>query len=311
MTDVPVDVNAPSSRLQWQRLLLALHAVGGKVESINGRAIHELHDRTGVELGTSTAKVAEHKGYITRKLNGKRTLKIELTTAGLDHLTTTLIPRYKIVEPEPEPVVETPTPEPEPVVVAPVVEPEPVVVDKPPKQVTITLTGTPREMMSALRAIEKQTPDSRLDHVIASLHHLDQKVEALETGFDEMARMVDMVEALHAVWIGEPDDEARSNVAIPGPATNGTGNNGTRRRRTNSISKVTESNAALRKVTNKDWRDLYRAAAEQGCLLTPVSNGHIKITYPNGETRQLPGTPSEYRGLKNQRAEMRRQGIAV
>lgn len=311
IAQLPYDVNAPSERLQWHRVLLALHQVGGKVESLSGLAARELMDRTGVKLGNPPTPIsnAEAKGFLTRKLNGKRTYKIELTDAGRDHLTTTLIPRYK-VEPEPEP-----TPElevvPEPVAELPAIVERQVVVKEEDsrQQVSITLTGTPREMAKVLTLIDKAAPDSRLDGMVASVHHLDRRVDGMSADIDAMyeshERMVQMVTDLHAVWCGEMNEgDERSNVVLPAAAP-------PKRQRTASISRIADSAAALRKVTNKDWKAMYRSAAEQGCVFTPVSNGHIKVTFPDGSSKQVPGTPSEYRGLKNQRADFRRRGIAV
>ena len=339
------DVNAPSERMQWHRLLLALDAVGGKIDSLGGFAIRDLRDQTGVEIGSSSAAgSAERRGLIARKIKGKRTYRIALTDAGRDLLNTTLIPRYSTITPpsadsvEPAPVdvgqaaadwlterfsesehVEEVGEEEDDGLI--VVEPEPLppvpIVDTG-RQVTVTLTGTPAEITAALATLDAPVvPDSRLDHVASTVHQLDLRVDGLydevEALTSSFARVVDMVQALHDVWIGEPEpDERPTNITIPGALN---GNNAEPapepKQRPRSMSKIAESQVALRAVSNKDWRDLLRSAARQGCTLTIANNGHIRVVYPDGTKGNVSQTPSDFRAIKKQRSVFRQHGIAV
>jgi hypothetical protein len=62
----------------------------------------------------------------------------------------------------------------------------------------------------------------------------------------------------------------------------------------------------LSSVKPKELRDLYQAAEELGCVLEPRAS-HWRITrpgYPGHVTG--PSTASEYRGIANTRAQIRR-----
>ena len=61
---------------------------------------------------------------------------------------------------------------------------------------------------------------------------------------------------------------------------------------------------------NKEIRAIIEEAERQGWRSRPMANGHTRLYGPDGRTQiTLPGTPSDYRSLKNAIADMRRVGF--
>lgn len=55
---------------------------------------------------------------------------------------------------------------------------------------------------------------------------------------------------------------------------------------------------------------LIRSAWAQGCDVVPTKKGHFKVLLPDGNGMVLlPGTPSDYRGIRNARSQLRGHGI--
>ena len=57
------------------------------------------------------------------------------------------------------------------------------------------------------------------------------------------------------------------------------------------------------------WRALVDRARASGWTVAPTRNHHIRWRSPAGTVVISPGTPSEYRGLRNHRALLRRAGL--
>jgi len=61
----------------------------------------------------------------------------------------------------------------------------------------------------------------------------------------------------------------------------------------------------------KDMKQLVKKARAQGWEVTPTRNGHIRFRSPDGHLIFGASTPSEYRGMKNKIADLRRAGLKV
>lgn len=61
----------------------------------------------------------------------------------------------------------------------------------------------------------------------------------------------------------------------------------------------------------REVRDLLDRCADEGCTYELGAGGHWKIRTPTGAIVGLPGTPSEYRGIANSIAELRRAGLTL
>ena len=62
----------------------------------------------------------------------------------------------------------------------------------------------------------------------------------------------------------------------------------------------------------KEYRELERAALAQGWTIQVRKNCHLAWWPPGGGNPVFsPGTPSEYRGIYNFRAKLRRAGLRV
>jgi len=61
----------------------------------------------------------------------------------------------------------------------------------------------------------------------------------------------------------------------------------------------------------KELKKLVKLAEEQGWQVTVTGGNHLCWRSPVGRTVFTPTTPSEYRGLKNAKAWLRREGLVV
>lgn len=71
-------------------------------------------------------------------------------------------------------------------------------------------------------------------------------------------------------------------------------------------------------AVHRDYKPLVKAAEAVGWTLSYARKGHPRLVPPEGWERPdgkpavpliIPSTPSDHRGLKNTRADMRRAGI--
>lgn len=62
------------------------------------------------------------------------------------------------------------------------------------------------------------------------------------------------------------------------------------------------------RVSNKELKVLFSKAQKQGWTVEFTKKCHYKMTAPDGGIVFCPSTPSEYRGMKNLLAEMKRHG---
>ena len=61
-----------------------------------------------------------------------------------------------------------------------------------------------------------------------------------------------------------------------------------------------------------DLRKRVKALRKQGCEVVLTRNSHYRVIGPDGRVvSHFPSTPSDHRGAKNQRAELRRAGFEV
>lgn len=58
-------------------------------------------------------------------------------------------------------------------------------------------------------------------------------------------------------------------------------------------------------------KQLLKALKRQGCLVEHTGSGHIRITLPQGDTIILAHSPSDRRAWLNDRARLRRAGVAL
>lgn len=61
----------------------------------------------------------------------------------------------------------------------------------------------------------------------------------------------------------------------------------------------------------ESYRKLARAARRSGWQITRTGGGHLAWRAPSGTTIYTPATPSGPRSVRNNRAELRRAGLAV
>ncbi len=70
------------------------------------------------------------------------------------------------------------------------------------------------------------------------------------------------------------------------------------------------TNGKGRATMQKEIREIVEEAQRQGWRVRPLKSGHVLLLAPDGKsTATLPGTPSDWRSLKNAIAEMRRAGF--
>lgn len=62
-----------------------------------------------------------------------------------------------------------------------------------------------------------------------------------------------------------------------------------------------------------DIKDIVKAAGKQGWTIERTKGNHIKLTPPDPTMSQviLPGTPSDWRSLKNVTSQLRRAGLKI
>lgn len=61
----------------------------------------------------------------------------------------------------------------------------------------------------------------------------------------------------------------------------------------------------------KDWKDLKRTATRDGWRVITTGRNHLKWLSPDGRTMLFTGaTPSDWRAIKNHKANMKRAGYA-
>lgn len=66
---------------------------------------------------------------------------------------------------------------------------------------------------------------------------------------------------------------------------------------------------ALGKGAAKDVQDVLRAAqAAGGWTGRRLKNGHVMLRHAGGATASIPATPSDYRSIRNARAQIKRGG---
>ncbi|MFD7980256.1 hypothetical protein [Streptomyces sp. NPDC059071] len=61
-------------------------------------------------------------------------------------------------------------------------------------------------------------------------------------------------------------------------------------------------------MSSKDVRQLVKRVKAQGFDVTPAKNGHLRVTKKGVFVTMLPGTPSDWRSLKNCMADLKRHG---
>lgn len=61
----------------------------------------------------------------------------------------------------------------------------------------------------------------------------------------------------------------------------------------------------------RELERLLDRASEEGATVQRTGGGHWKVTAPDGSTCYCPATPSDYRGVRNVRAKLRRIGLNV
>jgi predicted RNA binding protein YcfA (HicA-like mRNA interferase family) len=61
----------------------------------------------------------------------------------------------------------------------------------------------------------------------------------------------------------------------------------------------------------KEMQQIVKVARAQGWEVTPTRNGHLRFRSPDGAMIFGPSTPSEYRGVKNKIADLRRAGLVI
>lgn len=65
-------------------------------------------------------------------------------------------------------------------------------------------------------------------------------------------------------------------------------------------------------MSQKQTSQLLAKAKALGCTVTLTHANHYKIRTPGGQTVVIPSTPSDsYRGYLNNRAQLRRAGVAL
>ena len=60
------------------------------------------------------------------------------------------------------------------------------------------------------------------------------------------------------------------------------------------------------KLPRKDVRQLLDGLKPLGWTWAPTGSGHVKLTAPNGDIVFVPSTPSDWRSMRNVRAQIRR-----
>lgn len=61
---------------------------------------------------------------------------------------------------------------------------------------------------------------------------------------------------------------------------------------------------------HKETRQLIRLAKKQGWSAELTKGGHVRLTPPNGDYIVMP-SPSDWRGIRNAKARLRRAGLVV
>lgn len=61
----------------------------------------------------------------------------------------------------------------------------------------------------------------------------------------------------------------------------------------------------------KDVKALVKLAESQGWQVTITRSNHVCFRSPEGKTTFTPSTPSDGRGMKNAKAQLRRNGLAL
>jgi hypothetical protein len=58
-------------------------------------------------------------------------------------------------------------------------------------------------------------------------------------------------------------------------------------------------------------KSLVRAAQDAGCEVDLSGGGHWRLKCPNGKIVFMPSSPSDFRAIRNARAMLRREGVAL
>lgn len=61
----------------------------------------------------------------------------------------------------------------------------------------------------------------------------------------------------------------------------------------------------------REMTRLVRTLRKQGIEVTVGGGGHYRVDLPGGGTMFLPRSPSDYRSLRNVRAQLRREGVEL
>lgn len=61
----------------------------------------------------------------------------------------------------------------------------------------------------------------------------------------------------------------------------------------------------------KEMKQIVKVAKGQGWEITHTRNGHLRFRSPGGALIFAPSTPSDYRGIKNKIADLRRVGLRI
>ena len=100
----------------------------------------------------------------------------------------------------------------------------------------------------------------------------------------------------------KPTESGPGNPSVPLESYPKTGMSGKRATRSAVIG------PARPRSSNKDLDTMLRSVASQGARLERTASGHIRVITSSGSII-VPSTPSDSRGIKNARADMRRIGI--
>jgi hypothetical protein len=60
-----------------------------------------------------------------------------------------------------------------------------------------------------------------------------------------------------------------------------------------------------------DLKSILKRATDAGCRISRTSRGHWRILCPGGGLIFTAGTPSDWRGLRNLKADLKRVGVMV
>lgn len=62
---------------------------------------------------------------------------------------------------------------------------------------------------------------------------------------------------------------------------------------------------------NRDIQQLLKKAKRAGCRVEQTRSNHYRIIGPTGESISAPGTPSDFRSIRDVRSKLRRIGVSI